>query len=176
MGNVLIHTVPCPKDPFESSDTELVIIDLGQSQDMSNSAWITSNYYGDRNYWAPEVTLGHCYSEKSDVFAVGYLMAEILAIRCGKANNEKVPKVLWDLIATCLHKAPDRRLKAHELAAQAERLREDCFVVPEIRSTVMRGEVVLKGPYVDFPNVFNEWKQSLYESDMDELGDLVPNF
>ncbi|KAF5724191.1 Cdc15p [Fusarium mundagurra] len=176
MGNVLIHTVPCPNDPFEPFYTELVIIDLGQGQDMSNSAWITSNYYGDRNYWAPEVKLGRCYSEKSDIFALGYLMAEILSIRCGKANNEKIPKVLWDLIATCLRKDPDQRPKAYELATQAQKLRDDFFVVPESRSTVMRGEVVLNGPYVDFLRVFNELKQSLSENDKDESGNLVPDF
>ena len=176
MGNVLIRNVPCPNDPFDSSYTELVIIDLGQSQDMSNSAWMTANYYGDRNYWAPEVMRGRRYSEKSDVFAVGCLMAEILGIRCGTANNEKVPKVLWNLIATCFQKDPDYRPKAHELATQAQKLREDFFVVPESRSATIRGEVVLGGPYVDFPCVFNECRQNLNENNENEAGDLVPQF
>ncbi|CZR47360.1 uncharacterized protein FPRO_08734 [Fusarium proliferatum ET1] len=176
MGNVLIHDVPCPNDPFDSSYTELVIIDLGQGQDLSNSAWVTSNYYGNHDYWAPEVIKGRQYSEKSDVFAVGHLMIEILSIRCRKAKNEKVPKVLWDLIATCYRKDPDQRPKAHELATQAQQLRDEFFVVPESRSTAMRGEVVLNGPYVDFPLAFDEWRQSLNENDKDELGDLVPNF
>ncbi|KAL3595536.1 hypothetical protein FPOAC2_09877 [Fusarium poae] len=91
MGNVLIRSVPCPNDPSETSFNELVIIDLGQGQDMSNSAWTTSNYYGNRDYWAPEVMPGRRYSEKSDVFAIGYLMTEILRIRCKKANDNKVP-------------------------------------------------------------------------------------
>ncbi|KAF4335300.1 fibroblast growth factor receptor [Fusarium beomiforme] len=177
MGNVLVHSVPCHNDPYDSEFTELVIIDLGQGQDMSNSVMNTSNSYGDHNFWAPEVKSRRQYSEKSDVFAIGYLMTEILEIRCKKANDCAVPKSLWDLIATCLLKDPADRPRAEALAVQTEKLREDFFVLPEEKKDVtVRGEVVMNGPYVDFPRAFGEWKQNLDENYMNGCDDMVPYF
>ncbi|KAF4450160.1 serine/threonine protein kinase [Fusarium austroafricanum] len=177
MGNVLIHSVPCPNDPYDSEYTELVIIDLGQGQDMSDSVYNTSNSYGDPSYRAPEVKSTRQYSEKSDVFAIGYLMTEILEIRCKKANDNAVPKALWDLISICLLKDAADRPKAEEFALQAEKLREDFFVLPEERENVtVRGEVVMNGPYVDFQCVLAEWKKSLDENEMNEGDDMIPYF
>ncbi|WAO86229.1 Protein kinase domain-containing protein [Fusarium falciforme] len=147
MGNVMIHYVPCPNDPFDPEYAELVIIDLGEGKDMTSRAWLTPNTYGNADYRAPEVISGRQYSIKSDVFAVGYLMTEILEIRSTKAGDDQVPQVLWNIVASCLQKDPDRRPKAHELAADVERLRDGFFVVPEKKEAAVRGEVVLNGPF-----------------------------
>lgn len=172
----MIHDAPCPNDPFDSEDTELVIIDLGQGQEIENPAWISTSMYGSRDYRAPEVDPGGQYSEKSDVFAVGYMMAEILRIRCEKAADDQIPKPLWDLIARCLQKDPDHRPTASELAAQAEKLREDFFVVPEERKADVRGEVILSGPLVDFRSLFSKWSEYRYKKDDGKSDDIIPRY
>ncbi|KAF4471494.1 Cdc15p [Fusarium albosuccineum] len=144
LGNVMIHNVPCPNDPFESEYTELVIIDLGQGQQVTNNVWVSPNYYGNSDYRAPEVILKRQYSEKSDVFAIGCLMTEILWIRCQKADDYEVPQVLWNLVASCLQNDPNGRPHAQKLAAEAQELRDNFFVVPEKRTLASLGMKTLK--------------------------------
>jgi serine/threonine protein kinase len=175
MGNVMIRYVPCGNDPFDPEYPELVIIDFGQGKDMEDRPWPTPNVYGNVDYRAPEVILRRQYSFKSDIFAIGYLMAEILKIRWAKAGDDQVPQVLWDIVVRCLQVDPDRRPEVHELVEDVEKLRGDFFVIPENRKAGVRGGVILNGPFVSLESEVKERKRDL-NSDDTNLENQVPRF
>lgn len=162
-----MQQVACPNDPFDSTYPELVIIDLGESQrkDLTTQS---INMYGNPDYWAPEVLRERAYSEKSDIFAVGYVMVEIIRERCRVAKTSQVPQSLWELIHRCLSKNPVNRPVASELEKQVDNLRDAYFVVPKVVTAGNRGSAMFPDkPCVDFLASVSQWRRSLV---VEELG------
>ncbi|KAF8857495.1 kinase-like protein [Acephala macrosclerotiorum] len=172
MDNIVLRQQPCPNDPYVDTENELVIIDLGESQ-RSNSASQTINTYGNADYRAPEVTASREYSEKSDVFSVGYVMVEIIRQRCHVSKESRVPKPLWDLIHKCLARDATDRPSASELVQGVEEIRETFFWVPEEISKQNRGRVIFPDELSeDFSVVVPAWKKSLTEQESGSEDDI----
>ncbi|RDW63366.1 hypothetical protein BP6252_10911 [Coleophoma cylindrospora] len=167
--NVVIQQQLCPNDPYDSSYPELVIIDLGESQ-RKDSDPQAINMYGNSDYWAPEVAKDKDYSEKSDIFAAGYVMVEVMRQRCDISKMSLVPKPLWDLVHKCLARAPHSRPNANDLEREVDDMRHTYFVLPQTVSKGNRGRVVFPDDvFVDFEAAVVAWRKSLnYESNSED--------
>src|SRR5437762_501534 len=69
-NNVLVTTHPTPNDPFTTEETQLVVSDFGEGRASDSEQSIGRKYYGNVEFWAPEVKRFHKYSFASDVYAV----------------------------------------------------------------------------------------------------------
>lgn len=97
----------------------VLLSDLGESQFMSDHGFGRSAY-GNARYWAPEIWSSHEYSPASDVYAMGRLIADVVAAYWEIASNgasilRSIPEVILMAIIDCANPFPKRRPTASEI-------------------------------------------------------------
>src|SRR5579862_4771335 len=73
-GNVLVRQYFPIFDPKQVEFPQTVIADLGEAFSTSQDDESRQIYYGNADFWAPEVKHYHKYSPASDVYALGCLI------------------------------------------------------------------------------------------------------
>lgn len=103
----------------------VLVSDLGEAQVVGTvSSYRT--YYGNRDFWAPEVTAFHRYSPASDIFAIGRLLAEVVMLQWEKCaaktgrENCTAPEWLVTIIRHLQCHDPDLRPRASSVVAELE--------------------------------------------------------
>jgi serine/threonine protein kinase len=100
----------------------LKVSDLGESA-LSESK-LQGGTYGDRTFWAPEVRRGREYSQASDVYAMGYIMAKVVSLQwdiCERKHGTRTtstPKFIADVMRWCLRLKASERPSAEEASAE----------------------------------------------------------
>ncbi|KAI9776085.1 MAG: hypothetical protein M1839_000598 [Geoglossum umbratile] len=124
-GNVLVTTRKARGMPDRGLPQKPIalIADLGESQLISYQ-YPGRASYGNREYWAPEIHSSHQYSTASDVYAMGCITANIVALNWRIASNGTVsnliPEVILRIIIDCLNPFPERRPSAAEVCQTLE--------------------------------------------------------
>jgi serine/threonine protein kinase len=121
-GNVLVTTRIDQTMPDSGVSTPPVVLlsDLGESQFMSDHGFGRSAY-GNARYWAPEVWSAHEYSPASDVYAMGRLIADVVAaywkVALNGASTSRwfIPEAILMAIIDCANPFPQRRPTASEI-------------------------------------------------------------
>lgn len=101
--------------------TDLVITDLGEGCASDAEQSLGRKYYGNIEFWAPEIRRSHVYTFASDVYAVGILIADMVKerwkavlTRTGTADRS-VPSCILEIINWCIHPEPKNRPSADSL-------------------------------------------------------------
>lgn len=120
-NNVLVTTRPTPRDAFTSISIEILLVDLGEGLATDKEQSLGRKYYGNVEYWAPEVRKHHQYSFASDIYSAGRLMAEMVQVRwrivlqkTGEMD-QSVPIEIAQIIRMCMAEAPEARPNAEDL-------------------------------------------------------------
>jgi hypothetical protein len=76
--------------------------------------------YGDPRYWAPEIRSSYQHSTASDAYAMGRLVADIVAVNWQIAPNngivsKLIPEVILQMIIDCQNPFPERCPSASEI-------------------------------------------------------------
>ena len=125
-NNVLVTSQSTPNDPFFREEIVLLLNDFGEGRASDAPRFLGRKYYGNTEFWAPEVKSSKHYSFKSDVYAVGYLMADMILARfqavqaCTGLADRSVPRILLDLTVSCLAENEQQRPTAKELRVRLE--------------------------------------------------------
>ena len=132
MHNVVMQELPCRRDPYQPTQVELVVIDLGESRGADDNGHESVDHYGDPTYWAPEVQSQFgMYNYESDMFAAGCLLREIVRTRCEIANCWSVPEPLGAVVSQCLSWSPQSRPTASDLEAHMDAVIHNHMVIEE---------------------------------------------
>ncbi|KAN0094154.1 kinase-like protein [Hyaloscypha variabilis] len=128
-GNVLVTSRKDRGMPNRELPREPIalISDLGEGQLINNQS-LGRACYGDPRYWAPEIRNSNTYSKASDVYAMGRLVADIVAVNWQIASNNGVvskliPQVLLEMIVNCQNPFPERRPSISEICQTLEDVR-----------------------------------------------------
>ncbi|KAL6821136.1 kinase-like domain-containing protein [Trichoderma sp. SZMC 28015] len=120
-NNVLVTTRPTPRDAFTSISIEILLVDLGEGLATDKEQSLGRKYYGNVEYWAPEVRKHHQYGFASDIYSAGRLMAEmvqarwrIVLQRMGEMD-QSMPREIVQIIRMCMAEAPEARPNAEDL-------------------------------------------------------------
>lgn len=125
-NNVLITSQSTPNDPYTREEIVLLLNDFGEGRASDAPRFLGRKYYGNTEFWAPEVKKSKHYSFKSDVYAVGYLMADMILARfqavqaCTGLADRSVPRVLLNLVVSCLAENEQQRPTAKDLRLRLE--------------------------------------------------------
>ncbi|KAK0756696.1 hypothetical protein N5P37_010852 [Trichoderma harzianum] len=120
-NNVLVATRPTPRDASTSISVEILLVDLGEGLAADKEQSLGRKYYGNVEYWAPEVRKHHQYSFASDIYSAGRLMAEMVQVRWRivlqktGGMDQSVPREIAQIIRMCMAKAPEARPNAEDL-------------------------------------------------------------
>jgi serine/threonine protein kinase len=126
-----VTTRPTPKDPSTTESLDLVISDFGEGQASDLGQSMGRKYYGNIEFWAPEVKRFHKYSFASDIYAIGIIMADMIEERWKAvlAKTERVdravPQCLLDIVLWCVAPQPQDRPQAKELRTKIEDLHQN---------------------------------------------------
>ncbi|OPB45096.1 hypothetical protein A0O28_0073020 [Trichoderma guizhouense] len=100
---------------------EILLVDLGEGLAADKEQSLDRKYYGNVEYWAPEVRKHHQYSFSSDIYSAGRLMAEMVQVRwrimlqqTGEMD-QSVPREIAQIIRMCMAEAPETRPNAEDL-------------------------------------------------------------
>ena len=121
-------THPTPNDSSTTEEIQLVISDFGERRASDSEQSIGRKYYGDVEFWAPEVRRFHKYSFASDIYAVGYLMADMIEelwkTVLSKTGNvdRSVPLSILDIVNWCVSPRAEDRPNATKLREKIEEL------------------------------------------------------
>lgn len=140
--NVLVHHGP------DGPDTRLT--DFGIARVLESPGMTTPGaLLGTPNYLAPEAIHGGRPSPASDVYALGVLLYELVVGYAPYAGGPAtsilrrhveerptrypgIPDLAWTVLESCLHKQPERRPTAAELATTLESLARATVDVPAL--------------------------------------------
>lgn len=117
-----------------------IISDLGESYDVTETREPKQIYYGNQNYWAPEVVGKKIYSKASDIYAFGCLIKEIINKKLHTSQNDgrncavEVPNILIRSALLCLVSDAEKRPSAKLLSFQLSE------IVRKIYETTQYGE------------------------------------
>ena len=118
---------------LERDSFEALVTDLGESYNVSSLAEPTRSYYGDRDYWAPEIKKNHKYTTASDMYALGCLIKAMVAVKFEidqdktSVRNNVIPTCIIGLGLSCLASDPEQRATAIDFVRKAERYHELYF-------------------------------------------------
>jgi serine/threonine protein kinase len=108
--------------------TEALIADLGEAQ-LIDSQPHKRTYYGNQDFWAPEIRERHTYSQASDVYALGVLFSQMVSLHwsvVGKKHPDlpgrQMPLRLLGIILACLSKNTSQRPTAGDVFSSLEEL------------------------------------------------------
>lgn len=147
----IVHRDLKPENLLRTADGRIKILDFGLAQFDAGARQLVSwtrltepgLVAGTPPYMAPEQLLGHTTDARTDLFAFGILLYEMLAgrhafggtslpstiarILAGEPqplpSRDGLPDGAWPLIARCLQKDPDARFaSAAEVASELDRL------------------------------------------------------
>jgi serine/threonine protein kinase len=113
-------------DPKQKYFPEIVISDLGEGFAVSKTKTERQIYYGDVDFWAPEVKSLHQYSYKSDIYALGCLLRVMLekkwSIDVANGGERGVlPMCYFRLVLHTLGTDPSTRIDATEFGRLCDR-------------------------------------------------------
>lgn len=96
-------------------------MDLREGLATDKEQSLGRKYYGNVEYWAPEVRKHHQYGFASDIYSAGRLMAEMIQARwrivlqrMGEMD-QSMPREIVQIIRMCMAEAPEARPNAEDL-------------------------------------------------------------
>lgn len=96
-------------------------MDLGEGLASDSKQSLGRKYYGNMEYWAPEIIKDHQYSFASDIYSVGRLIAEMVQVRWNivlkqtRQADRSVPRDIAGVIDRCTARDPAARPSANDL-------------------------------------------------------------
>lgn len=88
----IVHADLKPQNILLSGkDYEVKIADFGISQNLSKNYGFLHDCMGSLNYCSPELLRGEAYNEKTDIWAMGCILFEMLTgTRCYNGSEEQI--------------------------------------------------------------------------------------
>ncbi len=129
----LVHRDVSPHNVLVSNEGHIKLADFGVARAFDRERWTAARHVkGKRGYFAPEVLRGEVPDARSDLYAVGVVMYELLAgarpfpdDRAGASGPPPlaemgfdVPRVLQDVVTRLLSHEPAARPSTPDLAAR----------------------------------------------------------
>ena len=165
----IIHRDIKPHNVIVDEDGRAKVTDFGIARAGASDMTETGSIMGTAQYLSPEQAQGHAVSARSDLYAIGIVLYEMLAGRVPfdgdsavtialkqvseapvppSAYNMAVPPELDAIVLRALEKEPERRYAdADEFIAALEAVRQQLALMPSGQSTAAFGAIV--GPITD---------------------------
>jgi beta-lactam-binding protein with PASTA domain/tRNA A-37 threonylcarbamoyl transferase component Bud32 len=165
----VIHRDIKPHNVIVDEEGRAKVTDFGIARAGASDMTETGSIMGTAQYLSPEQAQGHAVSARSDLYAIGIVLYEMLAGRVPfdgdsavtialkqvseapvppSAYNAAVPPALDAIVLRALEKDPEQRFTdADEFIAALEQLRGQLALVPGGRSTAVFGAI--GGPMTD---------------------------
>ncbi|KAI6242097.1 BMA-NEKL-2, isoform b [Aphelenchoides fujianensis] len=119
--------------------TTVLLGDFGISKELNNTVGMASTCIGTPNYFSPEMLKGERYGEKSDMWALGCILYEMIELkrafdgprmliditegRMGERKNTNVSHSINEMVQLLLNVDPDQRLSAEAVITHPSVLR-----------------------------------------------------
>ena len=129
----ILHRDIKPENIFLCTDGTVKVADFGIAKrfDQENNGY-TETIKGTLNYLAPEVFREQVYSQKTDIYALGLTLWEMLAHKKACENGSMMTKVYWHI----QHKIEDIACYALDCPPDLQRIIMDmCQANPDKRSS-----------------------------------------
>jgi len=139
LGTVRIN----PNSPDTPRTIEFLLADLGEGK-VNTGTSVPTRSHGKVDFQAPEVRKFHRYSEASDMFDLGWLTSEVIAMHWARKeaggaeghDYQEIPAIILELLRGLLHPKDSERLTARKLVEALDREGRKLFQAGGIRHDI----------------------------------------